>query len=145
MEIIRSDTDYAVRALVHLAQHQDEGPVAAKTLASSEDIPEDFAYKLLRNLAKAGLVESHMGVLGGFSLARDPGTISLLDVVEAIQGPVEVRKCILGKGDACPRHWWCPVSAKLESLQNTIAEFLGNMTLAEILEAVNPTDRGAYQ
>jgi len=140
VEIVRNDTDYAMRALVHLALHRDEEPVAAKVLARAEDIPVDFAYKLLRSLTKAGLTESHMGVHGGFALARRPEDITLLEVVEDIQGPVLVRRCLLGKEDACPRYPSCPVSAKLVGLQDTIVEFMSSMTLAEVLEAINPSD-----
>jgi len=136
MEIIRSDTDYAMRAMVHLALRHNEGPVCAKVLASDGDIPEDFAYKLLRSLTEAGLTESHRGVQGGFTLAKEPENITLLEVVEAIQGTVAVRKCILGKGSACSRYSSCPVSGKLRGLQDLIADFLGNMSLAEVVKAL---------
>jgi len=137
MDIIRQDTDYAMRALVHLGLHRGGEPISAKVLANKEDIPEDFAYKLLRHLAKAGLVESHMGIQGGFSLARDPENILFLEVVQAVQGPVTVRKCILGKSEACPRYDTCPVSAKLSDLQETVTEFMSKLTLAKVLEAVD--------
>ncbi|MDY6834698.1 MAG: Rrf2 family transcriptional regulator [Chloroflexota bacterium] len=136
MDIIRSDTDYALRALAHLALHKDNGPIAAKALASAEDIPEDFIYKLLRSLTKAGLVESYMGAQGGFALARDPSKVTLLEAVEAIQGPITVRKCLLGKDSACPRHQTCPLSAKLEGLQCAVDQFMTKITLSEILESL---------
>lgn len=140
MDIIRNDTDYAMRALVHLALHREECPIPAKVLAGAEDIPEDFAYKLLRTLTKAGLTESQMGVQGGFALARDPEEIALLEVMEAVQGPVSVRKCLLGK-DECPRSPSCPISVKLGGLQDNLVDFLRNMTLAEVLEAAHPLER----
>ena len=77
MEIIRADTDYAMRALVHLASQGDGCPIGAKVLARECDIPEDYAYKLLRSLTKSGLTESHMGMQGGFTLARAAGRESL--------------------------------------------------------------------
>jgi Rrf2 family protein len=138
MEIIRADTDYAMRALVHLASQERERPIGAKIVASECEIPEDYAYKLLRSLTKAGLTESHMGIQGGFTLAKAPKEISLLEVVEAIQGPVAVRRCLLGKGEGCPRSSSCPVSGKLGGLQDVIADFLAKMTVAEVLEAADP-------
>ena len=137
MEILRQDTDYAMRALVHLALHRDDGPIGAKVLANAEDIPEDFAYKLLRILTKADLIESHMGVQGGFELAREPEKINLLEIVEAIQGPLVIRRCLLGR-ESCPRSSSCPVSAKLGALQEILADSLTGLTLAEVLEAVEP-------
>ena len=139
MDIIRNDTDYAMRALVHLALHRQEWPIPAKALAGAEDIPKDFAYKLLRMLTKAGLTQSQMGVQGGFTLARDPTDITLLEVTEAIQGAVAVRKCLLGK-DECPRSSSCPISAKLGGLQDNLVDFLRNMTLAEVVEATHPLE-----
>jgi Rrf2 family protein len=139
MELIRQDTDYTVRALVHLAAHRESGPIAAKLLAGACDIPEDFAYKILQKLGKAGIVESHMGVQGGFALARDPEEISLLEIVEVVQGPVAVRRCLLGKEEVCPRHHSCPVAAKLGGLQDVIVTSLKNMTLAEIVAAAYPS------
>jgi len=137
MELIRKDTDYAMRVLVYLAIPGKQGPVAAKVLAKTQDIPNDFAYKILRKLTKAGLLEGYMGSHGGFILARSPTQITLLEVVEAIQGPVVVRKCCLGL-DVCPRRPSCSVSVKLEELQDSLVKFLGNITLDEVLEARYP-------
>ena len=137
MEIVRNDTDYAMRALVYLAQHHKQGPITAKVLAKTQDIPDSFAYKILRRLSKAGLTKGHMGPQGGFALAQDPRQITLLKVVEATQGPVVVRKCLLGV-DVCPRRSSCPISVKLEQLQDNLVGFLENITLAEVLEARYP-------
>ncbi len=137
MEIIRNNTDYAMRALVYLAQHHKEGPIAAKALARAQDIPDDFAYKVLQRLTKAGLTEGRMGPKGGFALAHDPRQITLLKVVEATQGPVMVRKCLLGI-DVCPRRPSCQVSVKLEQLEDNLVRLLEKITLAEVLEAGYP-------
>ena len=80
-----------------------------------------------------------MGVQGGFTLARDPEDVTLLEVMEAIQGPVAVRKCVLGK-DECSRSSSCLISAKLGELQENLVEFLRNMTLAEVVEAAHPLE-----
>jgi len=141
MELIREDTDYAMRALVYMAIRRKQGPVAAKVLAKTQDIPNDFAHKILRKLTKAGLTKSHMGSQGGFTLAQNPRQITLLEVVEAIQGPVMVRKCCLGL-DACPRRPSCSVSVKLEELQDSLVRFLENITLAEVLEVRYPPQGG---
>ena len=141
MELIREDTDYAMRALVYLAIRRKQEPVAAKVLAKAQDIPNDFAHKILRKLTKAGLTKSYMGSQGGFTLARSPSQITLLQVVETIQGPVMVRKCCLGL-DACPRCPSCSVSVKLGELQDTLVKFLENITLDEVLEARYPPQGG---
>ena len=134
MELIRKDTDYAMRALVQLAQHGQQEPVPTGVLARSQDIPLHFAQKILRRLKRAGIIEGRMGSKGGFSLARSAGQIDLLEVVEAIQGPVTVRECCLGL-DTCPRRPSCPISAKLVEVQTNLLDSLKNITLADISEA----------
>lgn len=132
-ELIRKDTDYAMRMLVGLACEDGHMPVAAKVLAKTQGIPEDFAYKILRKLARAGLAQGFMGANGGFRLARAPGEISLLQVVSAIQGPVVVRKCCLDM-DSCPRRGACAISIKLGGLQDILTDSLARITLADILK-----------
>ncbi len=141
MEIIGADTDYAMRALVHLALNRGKSPVATKTLAGAQDIPLEFAYKILQKLTKAGLTRRYMGTQGGFALAHAPEQINLLEVIEAIQGPVAVRKCCLGL-DNCPRSSSCIVLPKLETLQASLKRSLKDITLAEVLDSKHPERRG---
>ncbi len=132
MEILKSDTDYAMRLLVHLAVNGAGTTIAAKAMADAQDIPPDFVYKILQRLAGAGIVSRRMGAHGGFKLALDPGQITLSRVAEAIQGPVMVRKCALGL-PACGRQDSCPISAKLKQVQDKLTAFLEGVTLADIL------------
>lgn len=144
MEIIKNETDYALRALAHLAAHRmlgNEAPVAAKTLAAAEGIPEDFAYKILQRLARAGLTEGQMGPQGGFRLALDPGEVTLLRVIEAMQGPVTIRRCLLSE-DMCSRRQSCPVSARLEGIKDDLVRSLHSVTLADVLLARRPPGAG---
>lgn len=140
MELIGADTDYAMRALVYLALNRDKGPVATKTLAGAQDIPVEFAYKILQKLTRAGLTGRRMGAHGGFVLGRDPEHISLLEVIQAIQGPVAVRKCCLGL-DNCPRSPSCIVMPKLEKLQVSLKKSLKDITLAKVMGSKYP-ERG---
>src|SRR5215216_4770031 len=78
---------YAVRATLQLAQLQSEGPVPCSHLASSGKMPERFLLQILRNLVTHGILRSTRGVDGGYALVRPPHQISLLEVIEAIEGP----------------------------------------------------------
>ncbi len=144
MEILREETDYGMRALIHIAQNGQQTPVTARALANAEDIPVEFTYKILRKLTQAGFLKRRMGPHGGFTLAQDPGQITLLDVVEVIQGPVSLRKCLLDYR-ACPRHSLCTVSGKLEEFQNTLVKMLKNITLAQLLESRYPQPKKQSQ
>ncbi|MDO8578554.1 MAG: Rrf2 family transcriptional regulator [Dehalococcoidales bacterium] len=132
-EIIKKDTDYAMRMLAFLALNDGKSPVAAKKLAKDGEVPEDFAYKILRKLTRAGLAVGTMGSHGGFKLGKAPKDIALLEVVSAVQGDISVRKCCLAK-DACPRQGICDISKVLGGLQNNLTGSLKRITLADILK-----------
>jgi len=130
--LIKSDTDYAMRMLVNLASRNDYTPATASFLVEGQNIPVDFAYKILQKLRRAGILKSFKGVNGGFVLAKEPDRISLLQVVEAVQGRVIIRPCLLGD-DNCTSKKPCPVSLKLQKLQATFDNEMQSITLAGIL------------
>jgi len=82
---------YAVKAMVALAADPSESPVCCKQLAEGGEMPERFLLQILRTLVTHGLLTSVRGVYGGYCLARDPNEISLLEIVEAIDGPFALR------------------------------------------------------
>lgn len=82
---------YAVKAMVALAAEPRESPVCCKQLAESGDMPERFLLQILRTLVTNGLLTSVRGVYGGYCLARSPEEITLLEVIEAIDGPLALR------------------------------------------------------
>ncbi len=131
-EFLRKDTEYAMRALVYLALNGKEKHIPAKELAKGQDLPEDFAYKILRKLTRSGLTTCHMGQYGGFKLARDPKEITLLQVVSAIQGPVMIKKCCLDL-ESCPRRNICEFSTKLMELQDNVVRSFDGITLADVV------------
>ncbi|MHC4061503.1 MAG: RrF2 family transcriptional regulator [Planctomycetota bacterium] len=134
MNILRQNTDYALRVMVNLAGNHGRQPVSARLLADQEDISYQFAAKILQQLHSGGLVDSRMGPKGGFSLSKPPARIELLKVIEAIQGPVKLNKCLLG-AKGCPRRPKCAVSGKLAELQKHIEDYLSGITLAEFLKS----------
>lgn len=135
MDIIRRNTDYALRAMANLAGNWGGGPVAVKTIAKAEGISYQLASKLLQRLHKAGFVISTMGPKGGFQLAKEPAKIDLLEVITAIQGPLKLNLCLLSR-DACPRRPRCPLTDKLAQLQEHIDGYFGQISLQDMLDAV---------
>ena len=132
MDIIRRNTDYALRAMVNLAEHYGEDPVSTRDIAQCEDISYQLACKLMQRLNNAGLVKSSMGPNGGFVLSRKPGKINLAQIIGAIQGPLSLSRCLLGK-NVCPKQNHCPITAKLTKLQKNMSDYLQSITLDELL------------
>lgn len=140
MDVIRRNTDYALRAMVHLAAHYGSKPVSTRAMARDEDVPYQLACKLMQKLHDSKLVESSMGPRGGFRLRRQPSKISVLEVIEAIQGPLRLNRCLL-HADACPRQDGCEVREKLAELQRSINTYLGGITLDELARRRKATRR----
>jgi len=111
MDVIRRNTDYALCLMIHLAEHFEDTTVSTKAMAQKEKIPYPLACKLMQKLKKNQLVKSVMGPKGGFQLTGKPCDINLLQVIEVIQGPVSVNRCLLDTY-SCPRKSRCPISCK---------------------------------
>ena len=93
MQITRQ-ADYAIRAVRYLAKQGPNQRSATSTVAQEMKIPPSFLAKIISQLSIAGLLHTSRGARGGVTLARDPGEISMLDVVEAIDGPILLNECV---------------------------------------------------
>jgi Rrf2 family protein len=132
MDILRRNTDYALRLMVGLARHQENNSsVSTRLLAEEQDVSYQLACKLMQQLHDARLVCSCMGPKGGFRLRRRPAEINLLEIIEVVQGPLSLNRC-LAKAGACSRAKVCPVRGKIGELQGRIGEYLGGVTLEEL-------------
>ncbi|MBN2548225.1 MAG: Rrf2 family transcriptional regulator [Anaerolineales bacterium] len=125
MQITRQ-ADYAVRAVLYLAQLGSERRAATSQIAQEQQIPPSFLAKIVSQLSVAGLLQTSRGARGGVSLARSPEQISVLEVVEAIDGPILLNECVSSAGvcifgDTCPmRPIWCDAQVELiERLKHT--------------------------
>ena len=134
MDILRRNTDYALRAMVNLADHYGQEPVSTREIAQAEDISYQLACKLMQKLHNAGLVKSSMGPKGGFVLSRKPTKINLMEIIRVIQGPLSLNRCVLSK-EVCNRQKNCKVTVKLSKLQNYIANYLEDITLDELMHS----------
>ncbi|MBN1508031.1 MAG: Rrf2 family transcriptional regulator [Sedimentisphaerales bacterium] len=133
MDILRRNTDHALRLMVGLAQRHDHTPISTRALAKGQDVPYQLACKLMQRLGDARLVSSCMGPKGGFRLNRSPAQIGLLEIVEVIQGPVRLNRCLMSE-TACPRGGDCPIRRKIAELQGRMEEYLGRVTLGDLVD-----------
>ena len=118
MQITRQ-ADYAARAVLHLAQAGNSGNVSTGYIAKEENIPPAFLPKIISQLSIAGILQTARGARGGIKLAREPQKISLLEVIEAIDGPIKLNMCVDGEGtclfeDNCSmRAIWCDIQNEM--------------------------------
>jgi Rrf2 family transcriptional regulator, cysteine metabolism repressor len=135
MKGINRDTDYAARALLCMAKldrERGETVVTVDRIVKIEGLPRVFLRRLLQQLARKKVLNSHRGKGGGFSLRRRPETITIGEIIEIFQGPVDITHCVLG-AEACPRKSYCKLRARLKSLNEQITEELRKITIAELL------------
>ena len=134
MQLTRA-ADYAVRVMIHLAGQPAHTRASRADLAEAAECPEQFLSKVLQSLTRAGLVVSHRGNTGGFELPSTRQEVSLLDVVEAIEGPVRLNLCLTGD-EACTRQGWCPAHTVWAEAQRAMAEVLQKATIRELASRV---------
>lgn len=130
MQVTRG-TDYGVRVMCHLASMPLGTRVKIDGLAEAAEVPKSFLSKILQRLVGAGLIHSQRGADGGFELARSPASISLLDVVTALEGPLALNSCLMAT-DRCHRQPWCPVHLVWAEAQVRMAEVLSGAKLDKL-------------
>jgi Rrf2 family protein len=118
MQITRQ-ADYAIRAVLHISKLDRNQRAATSQIAKEQNIPPSFLAKIISQLSIAGLLQTSRGARGGVTLARLPEEISLLDVVESIDGPIALNECVTdikacSYGEECPlRPIWCDAQEDL--------------------------------
>ncbi len=131
MQITRQ-ADYAVRAVMYLAQLGPDEKASTSQIAEEKDIPLSFLAKIIAQLSVAGLLQTMRGARGGVTLARTPDEISLLEVVEAIDGPILINECV-NDSYHCTQHG-CPMRPIWQEAQSDLVERLSGTTFGQILE-----------
>ena len=125
-------TDYALIAMKHLALNQGGAPsVSAREIAEQYDIPIELMAKVLQRLVRSGLLVSTQGTRGGYTLRRPAGSISVSDVIQAIDGPFSVTACST-ENSGCDQYSKCSVRDPLWQIRERIAAALATVSVAEL-------------
>jgi Rrf2 family protein len=120
--------DYAIRAMLHLAR-TDAPALSAPALAAATQIPVRFVGQVMGDLVRAGLVNARIGRRGGYQLARPASDISLLQIVEAVEGDTRRKTCVLSQG-ACTHEHACDIHEFFAAAQNALISRLSESSLA---------------
>ncbi len=127
---ITKQTDYGIVLLTHLAT-DPERQYNAPELAAEARLPLPMVSKILKLLAREGLLDSHRGVKGGYSLARVPEAISMAEIIAALEGPIALTECISVEGD-CSHEPLCPVRSNWRRINQAVRMALEGIALSEM-------------
>ena len=123
---------YGLRILIDLAIHDQNKPRLVRDIAESQQISEKYISRLIIDLRRARLVRSVRGVKGGFFLARSPNEITLLDILETMEGTISIVDCVMAP-EKCPQCNGCGVRGIWQRLNDGIRDQMRSITFAEIL------------
>jgi Rrf2 family protein len=126
---------YSTRAMLHLAQFGQLGPIPVADIAAREDISEKYLQQLLGTLKRAGLARVVLGPHGGFELARAPEEITIGAILRAAEGDIALMECLVHEG-LCSRAKDCPSRRVWSAASQKLNEFLDAQTLASALKDV---------
>lgn len=132
MQVSRK-VDYALRAIIYLSMQPDGRPVPVKEIADRRRIPTKFLEKIIQDLIRAGLVKSHRGAHGGYTLERTPDRVSFRDVIEAIEGPISLNVCVTERHENCSVLSSCNMQRIWLEGQRRMLEYFSGTTLADLL------------
>lgn len=126
-------TDYAVLVLSDLLRPEAEAACAAPDVASRTRIPQPTVSKVLKLLARGGLVRSERGKNGGYRLARAPDAITVADIVDTVEGPIAVTECSTVARGCCDLEGHCPTETNWLRINEAIRQTLRGISLADMV------------
>lgn len=131
MEITKA-ADYGLRAMYRLGQSPMNVSALIGDIAKEMNIPAQFLHKVMPRLVKAGLVRSRRGARGGYRLAKQPNEITLLQIVQAIDGPIYINRCLFDHDD-CTMDEYCPIRPVFQDAQDALRKVLDDSSLADLI------------
>ena len=139
MMALTAKARYAARIMVYLARRSDVTSVTKRDIAKAEDISENYVEQIMISLRAGGLVRSHRGRNGGFSLGRPAQSITLSDVLRAVEGPISPAPCL---SNACERAPNCPTKKVWQEAAEAVEKVLIAYDLADLARQ-SDVDAGA--
>ncbi len=138
--IYSRSSEYAIRAFVNLSRVPEGKYAMVKQIAQEEEIPTHFLAKILQQLARKGLLRSSKGPTGGFTLRRKPSEVSLMSIVEALDGLGDYEKCASGMAQ-CNDEMPCGMHDSWKQLRSRIIDYLKGTSIADIQMALEEKRR----
>ena len=127
---------YGLKAMFQLAIYKNEGPVSLKTIASKQNISEQYLEQIFSSLKKSGLVKSVRGAQGGYLLVKEPKDITVGDILIVLEGPVSLSDCVLDE-DVCENSGKCVTKVVWEKMKKGIEDVINSITLQDMIDDHN--------
>jgi FeS assembly SUF system regulator len=139
--------DYGVVLLARLADDEARPTCNARELAAEANLPTPIVSKVLKSLARGGLLESQRGVKGGYRLARPADQISVAEIIRALEGPIALTECTLAP-QTCEHELACALRTPWQRINEIVLATLAEVTLADLIDpthaaATSPRSRGS--
>jgi Rrf2 family protein len=138
-------TEYAIRGMSELASRQSQGFLMMDDLVKGTDLPRDFLAKIFQKLVHANLLKSQKGRNGGFALARAAHQITIMSIVEAVEGPQPYDRCVVGM-EKCTDQMPCPQHDLYKPIRQRLKDYLNTTTVADLAASLRtkPTWQKAH-
>jgi FeS assembly SUF system regulator len=130
-------TDYGIRILAHLARGEKGATHNAREVAEDLQLPIPMVSKVMKSLARAGVLDSHRGAKGGFSLSRRPQELNVADMIAALEGPVALTECQIGPA-LCQHQDSCSVQEPWNVINRSVQNALATITLSDLINPQFP-------
>jgi len=124
---------YALRMMLDLAEHADEGFIALKDIAERQDISKKYLEQIIPVLNRSGLLQTSRGFQGGYRLIKKPSEYTVLEILNATEGSMSPVACLEGDENNCPRKGECLTLPVWQGLKDAVENYLGSITLEDIL------------
>lgn len=128
---------YGVKAMFELALNHGGEPISIKTIAEKQNISEYYLEQLFASLRKAGLIKSIRGAQGGYILTREPKDITVADILNVLEGPIEISECISDDEASCSRMNYCATRLLWIKVSDSVNQVINSITLQDMINDYN--------
>ncbi len=135
---------YALRTMVDLAQHSGDGLVTLKDVAARQELSQKYLEQIVTQLSKAGLVKGIRGPQGGYRLSREPKDYNVGEILELVEGSLAPVECLEEGPNTCERCSSCATLDMWTGLYKVVTDYLGNITLQDIVDRANAAAGNDY-
>lgn len=140
MQLLTKNTDYAIRALIYLARNDDRY-VSSREISKKDQIPLAYLRRVLQRLRREEIITAREGAKGGVKLAKTPGDIKVIRLMEVFQGKIELVKCVFRKA-FCHNRRNCVLRKRLKRIEKNVIEELKDITIGSLLDDINKQQIG---